>query len=150
MTRPYNDFDPGTWPPRTSWPEGNAPVFERDAGRCVVPVYLGDWRQPVADDQLWWRPCTRQAQSCHHRVHGNHADRRPAGLLSVCGDGTTGHHGQIEARPTRAMERGWTVTRYDTDPATVKVWLWHPIYGLGWYRLDNEYGLTPTEAPHAR
>jgi hypothetical protein len=151
VTRPYDDFDPTTWPPPASWPAGNEQVFARDAGRCVIPALLADWRLPVLAPE-WWRPCTRPAESTHHRVHGNRGDHRPAGRLSACGGGTTGHHGWIEAHPALAMQYGWTVTRYDTDPAGVPVWLAHPVWGLGWYLLDNAErpGLTPTEAPHAR
>jgi hypothetical protein len=99
------------------------PVHERDGGRCAVH---GD-----------------QAQTVHHRVHGDRADMRSSGLLSVCGDGTTGGHGWIEAHPQAARERGWTVSRHHLAPLTeIPVWMEAGPYGRGWYLLDDDCGFT--------
>jgi hypothetical protein len=109
------------------------PIHQRDGGMCVMRV-------PGV--------CRGRAESTDHRIHGNRKDRRPSNLLSTCGDGTTGCHGWKEAHPAEAAARRWTVTRHGhVDTATVPVWMDHAVYGPGWYLLDNEYGLNPTEAP---
>jgi hypothetical protein len=139
MPEAADPFDLG--PPPSSWPEGNAPVYDRDGGgRCVIP-------RMVPSGGSGWSPCPSVATSVHHRIHGDHSSRRPSGLLSVCGDGTTGHHGYIEANPAEAMLFRWTLSRFGTDPAEEQVWLWHPIWGLGWFRLDDNYGVTPAAPP---
>lgn len=100
----------------------NRPIFERDGYRCVVH---GD-----------------RAQTVHHRNH-NHGDNRPSNRISVCGSGTTGAHGWIEAHPAEAgLDEGgpgWTIYHGD-DPAYQRVWYENGPYGRGWYLLDDEYG----------
>lgn len=44
----------------------------------------------------------------------------PANLLLVCGTGTTGCHGEIEANRTAAYAAGWLV-KHPQDPAAVPV-----------------------------
>ena len=102
----------------------NKPVFERDGYRCVVH---GD-----------------RAQTVHHRNH-RHSDPRPSVRLSVCGSGTTGAHGWIEAHPAAAGLAGedgpgWTISRDTMFPTLVKVWYENGPYGPGWYLLDDQYG----------
>jgi len=101
------------------------PVHDRDGGKCVMH---GD-----------------RAETVHHRNH-NHSDDRPSNRVSVCGSGTTGAHGWIEAHPAAAgLEsfRGWTVSKHDPRPLTeIPVWMAQGPYGEGWYLLDDEYGFT--------
>lgn len=114
-------------------------THERDGGWCVAQV-PGTCR------------ASRQAETVHHRVHGNRSDMRPQVLLSVCGDGTQGCHGWIERHPRVAADRGWTVRRAGhglpvdyaagADPATVPVWYANGPLGQGWYYLDEHNGFT--------
>lgn len=103
-----------------SYDPANAPIFERDGGKCVVH---GD-----------------RAQTVHHRNH-HHTDNRPSNRLSICGSGTTAGHGWVEAHPEAAGVRGggpgWTVTRHGIDTTQVPVWMAAGPYGQGWYLLDD-------------
>ena len=50
----------------------------------------------------------------------------PANLVLMCGSGTTGCHGHVEAHPHEARERGFRVDQYD-DPAAVPLVLWNRV-----------------------
>lgn len=63
----------------------------------------------------------------------------PSNLLTLCGSGTTGCHGLVEAHPTWAQAHGWSVRRTQ-DPAAVPVWTWR-----GWVQLDNAGALVLVE-----
>jgi hypothetical protein len=54
---------------------------------------------------------------------------QPQNLVTLCGSGTTGCHGQVEANPAWAKAHGWSVAWWD-NPATVPVWTWR-----GWLLL---------------
>lgn len=57
----------------------------------------------------------------------------PSNLLTLCGSGTTGCHGWVEAHPAWATAHGWSVPRWQTaDVATVPVWTWR-----GWVQLRD-------------
>lgn len=60
---------------------------------------------------------------------------QPANLITLCGSGTTGCHGWVEANPWEAMRLGLSVSRY-ADPQTVPVHTWR---GLLWLRNDGTY-----------
>jgi hypothetical protein len=104
----------------------NADIMERDGHRCAR--------------------CGEQAATCHHRIHGNRADRRPSVLLAVCGDGTTGCHGWIEAHPRDSRTMGWTVSKHGRDPARVPVWMENGVLGRGWYLLADDLTIRLVEA----
>lgn len=64
----------------------------------------------------------------HRRARGMGGTLRPetnspAALVVLCGSGTTGCHGLIEAQPDLARARGYRVGQY-VDPADVPI-LWH-------------------------
>jgi hypothetical protein len=62
--------------------------------------------------------------------------------VSVCGDGTRGDHGWIEAHWTRANQAGWTISKHTADPAQEPVWYEDGPFGRGWYLLDDNLGFT--------
>jgi hypothetical protein len=65
----------------------------------------------------------------------------PANLITLCGSGTTGCHGRVEAYPRTARRQGAAVSRYEA-PEDVPVWTWR-----GWLLLDNAGNAHPTPAP---
>ncbi|MCM0619809.1 HNH endonuclease [Nocardioides bruguierae] len=69
----------------------------------------------------------------------------PANLLLLCGSGTTGCHGWVEANRGEATRLGWLVPR-GVDPATVGVadiWAARDIHDLVWLSHDGFYTPTP-------
>lgn len=88
------------------------------------------------------------ASNIHHRRPRGLGGTRdpeinsPANLLAVCGSGTTGCHGQVEAYRKIAYELGWLV-RWGQDP------VWVPFMGPGdtWWYLDREGGKHPAPTP---
>lgn len=75
----------------------------------------------------------------HRRPRGMGGTRRddtnsPANLLTVCGSGTTGCHGQMESHRAEALENGWLITQ-DQDPAAVPVLVGH---GSRWVLLTHD------------
>lgn len=91
-----------------------------------------------------WR-CARCAGwgplSTQHRVARGMGGTRwpginlPSNLLTLCGSGTTGCHGWVEAHPQWSKAHGWSVLR-GVDPADVDVWTWR-----GWVRLTATGGI---------
>ncbi len=80
----------------------------------------------------------------HRRRRGMGGSKRPeinlpANLLLLCGSGTTGCHGDIEAHRAGAYVDG-LLLRENQEPTTTPVQL---IYGL--VLLDNDGLWTPTE-----
>jgi len=86
-------------------------VRERAGGRCEVRI-------PEV--------CQGYHDNTHHRLKAGRI-WAPSNLLAVCGSGTTGCHGWIEAHPAHG----------DGEPAHVPVFL-RPVYGPWWYILDDE------------
>lgn len=84
--------------------------------------------------------------NAHHRkprgMGGSLAPDRHSlsNLLAVCGTGTSGCHGQIEAHRAWAYSMGLLVRRTD-DPAVVPVRLYVSARGWGWWYLtvDGRY-----------
>ena len=110
----------------------NDPIYIRDGYRCAYQV-------PGV--------CSGRADGADHRIHGDRSDRRPSNLISACGSGTTGCHGWKEAHPAAAGAWGWTVSRHgDRDTSRVPAHLDHPVYGQGWYALDDEGGISRLHA----
>ena len=101
---------------------GRAIVKERSGGRCEAAIR---------------NVCLGDAASVHHRQKRSHGGTwAPSNLLHVCGDGTIGCHGWIEAHPQRANEGGlWLFA--GEDPAETSVYMrWENL--KSWYLLDDE------------
>jgi hypothetical protein len=63
----------------------------------------------------------------------------PANLITLCGSGTTGCHGWVEAHPMFSREAGWSVRRGLVLPADVPV-----LYPEGWVLLtDDRFDVRP-------
>lgn len=105
-----------------AFPEARARaiVTARSGGRCEAAVE---------------NVCMGQAQSVHHRRKPGRL-WNPSNLLHVCGDGTIGCHGWIEAHPERANEDGlWLFA--GEDPAETAAHIrWENL--RSWYLLDDE------------
>jgi hypothetical protein len=97
-------------------------VYERDGGRCVA--------------------CGARTEQIQHRVARGMGGRRsveadawvnsPASLVLLCGSGTTGCHGWVEAHPAVAVGLGFRVsTNGSQRPDEVPV-----LTRLGWVELD--------------
>lgn len=87
-----------------------------------------------------------ESDSVRHSVH--HRRKRSAGgpwtpsnCVLVCGHGTVGCHGRIEANPKWGMRRGLWVSRYG-DEATIPVRLWYGCVFLfddgSWKAVDDD------------
>lgn len=78
-------------------------VLSRDGGRCV----------------RCGTSCLNTASSIHHRRRrgmGGTADLRSfdaRNLVLLCGTGTTGCHGEVEAERAIAYDTGWLLRSYD-------------------------------------
>lgn len=111
-------------------PEVVRSIRERDGGCVVCGTH--------------WSPTTQ------HRVARGMGGSRgpeinaPSNLITLCGSGTTGHHGWVEHHPTFAREAGWSVPRH-LDPRTVPV-----LYPNGWYLLNDDCELIPFTGPDPR
>lgn len=105
-------------------------VRQRDENRCMS---CG-----VQDDSL----------TTQHRVARGMGGTRaawinqPANLISLCGSGTTGCHGQVEAHPAAARESGMSVSRNGRRPEHVPVLTWR-----GWLLLTNDGQAIPVDEP---
>lgn len=90
--------------------------------------------------------CRGVGESMHHRRKRSQGGLwTPSNVVHVCGDGTTGCHGYIEANPVQARRaRLWLYAGMDslTTPA-------HMIFrGMrGWYLLDDEGSCTWLSEP---
>lgn len=51
-------------------------------------------------------------------------------------------HQWITEHPEESRAKGWIVSSYEPDPATVPVWINHR-----WWLLDDQGGKTPVESP---
>lgn len=63
----------------------------------------------------------------------------PSNILDVCGDGTRGCHGWIEANPERAQERGLWLVGAESPQFTPLIISWRGI--MDWYYLTDTGGL---------
>ena len=113
----------------TTEAQGRRAVRERSQGRCEL--------------------CGRQpAQGVHHRQPRSAGGTwSPANLLDLCGSGTTGCHGMVEAhrdpftgRPCDTYLNGWHVA-WGIHPTVWGVRLAHPVYGPAWWNLDEDGGM---------
>jgi hypothetical protein len=92
------------------------------------------------------RVCERcgraRATSVHHRQkRSQQGDHRPANLVHLCGDGTTGCHGWVEHCPEQARETGYQVDSHQ-DPSDVPIRTRH-----GLVLLDDEGGMSAVARP---
>jgi hypothetical protein len=109
----------------TSEAAGRRIVAQRSAGRCERCGLPG--------------PTT-----VHHRVKRRRGGTwAPANLLALCGDGTTGCHGWVEAHPLNAQAHGLDLPT-GTDPTTAEAYLW-TVNGAAWWLLTDDGGYA--EAP---
>lgn len=103
---------------------GRAIVAERAGGRCEAAIE---------------NVCIVRPGSMHHRFKPGRL-WNPSNLLHLCGDGTTGCHGYIEAHPKWANQEGLWL-RAGEDPRTSSVHMrW--MYERSWWFLDDEGILT--------
>jgi hypothetical protein len=80
--------------------------------------------------------CLGWAQSMHHRrKRSQGGDWSSDNLVHVCGSGTTGCHGWIEANPQLALERGLSLR--NGDPAARPVELVFRGHRARWQLQDN-------------
>lgn len=104
-------------------------VFDRAGGcceRCGTRLHVdGVW---VADHSFHHRQPRGMGGTTRPEVNS------PVNILLVCGTGTTGCHGFIEAHRTSAEAEGWLV-RHGQDPGSVPVmvhaglWAWRVVDG---------------------
>lgn len=101
-------------------------VRERDDWRCVRCAAVG-------------------LLSTQHRIArgmGGSSDPRinqPSNLITLCGSGTTGDHGWVEAHPDLAKAVGLACPRW-ADPTGWGVWT-----RRGWLFLDNDGAVTEVD-----
>lgn len=91
--------------------------------------------------------CLGTHDTTHHRRKRRYADTRwqASNLLGVCGSGTTGCHGYIEANPVWAMGEGLWLRESD-DPHEVSAHMrW--ANQRSWWLLDDEGMLEWDGAP---
>jgi hypothetical protein len=95
-------------------------VAQRSGGQCEAAI-----------DHV----CTRTASSMHHRRKAGRV-WAPSNVLHLCGSGTTGCHGWIEAHPEAAHALGLWLWNHE-DPATWSVKMrWESM--RSWWFLDDE------------
>lgn len=85
--------------------------------------------------------CLGMAQTMHHRrKRSQGGEWRPSNILHVCGDGTRGCHGYIEANPAMARKYGlWLFAGQHPVSSPAKV----AFRGTSaWYLLDDEGNMT--------
>lgn len=102
-----------------TFPEGKGRqlVDERAGGRCELCLAI--------------KPLTFS-----HRLSRAHGGTwAPSNGVRLCGSGTTGCHGWVEANPMWAVAGGWRVLSMQ-QPEDVPVWLNLPW--PGWYCLDDQ------------
>lgn len=95
-------------------------VRERSGGRCEAAIE---------------NVCLGTHDTTHHRRKVGRI-HTPSNLLAVCGDGTRGCHGWLEAHPNRAMSEGLSVSNYD-DPAQISAHMrWENV--RSWFVLEED------------
>jgi hypothetical protein len=79
--------------------------------------------------------CGTAGYTVHHRRKRSQGGTwDPSNLLALCGSGTTGCHGWVEANPAAAMELGFWLSNGETSADTA-VWLWRR-----WVLLPDDLG----------
>lgn len=97
-------------------------VDERSSGLCEVRF-----------EQV----CRGVSESKHHRRKEGQGGRWvPSNIVGICGDGTTGCHGYIEANPVAAKKRGLWLYHGSHPLLTPAKLTWRGM--TGWYLLDDE------------
>lgn len=82
--------------------------------------------------------------SVHHRkLRSQGGDSSFPNLITLCGSGTTGHHGWAHAHPKAAKDDGWIVPGA-VDPALRPIAHW--LHGTVWLHADGGYGSRPEAA----
>jgi hypothetical protein len=113
-------------------------VRARDGDRCISCDHPAGHPLPLA---------------VHTRILGDHDDDRPSNKLTLCGTGNLppGCHGLAHSsRKVFGDPRHYIVSRYGARSATLAIPVWYnqPSLGrVGWYLLDDDYGLTLVESP---
>lgn len=106
---------------------GRKLVAARSGGGCEVGI-LG--------------VCQGVVTNVHHRRKRSHGGSwSPANLLGLCGSGTTGCHGYIEAHPNYSRQYGYWIFSGDGEPNAVPVLL-HVHTVPRWFLLDDEGTMT--------
>ena len=114
----------------------------QEAARRVVRA-RDDFRCQLCGKILW-------GMSVHHRLNrgrgGSAVLERPSILITACGDGTRGCHGQVTENPEWARSIGWLLPRNNPaiDPETEPILLWD-----GWFLLSDDGSRTPCEPREA-
>lgn len=105
-----------------------AVVSERSMGLCEVRIDVGG-------------VCRGVAESKHHRrKKGQGGAWTPSNIVDICGHGTIGCHGFIEANPATARRTGlWLYTGSEAHTTPVQI-SWRGI--RGWYLLHDDGSLT--------
>jgi hypothetical protein len=113
-----------------TWPEsqGRAVVYARSGGACELRG-------------------VHRAESWSHRMAKSRGGLwRPSNGLHLCGSGTTGCHGWLEAHPLWAGEGGWHIRRLHTaNPLDIPVYLRPTGMEPGWFLLDDAGGRWPID-----
>jgi 5-methylcytosine-specific restriction endonuclease McrA len=108
-------------------------VWERDQGCC----------QWCGHGQTWERRGDPYGWSVQHRVKKSHGvNNTLPNLLVLCGGGTTGCHGTVEARPQIGYDLGLGLHSWD-DPAV------EPVRTFDQVRWATEDGRWSHEPPQA-
>ncbi|WP_280420058.1 HNH endonuclease [Nocardia carnea] len=83
----------------------------------------------IVNERCWGRceRCGRPGQTTihHRRKKGQGGLWAPSNLLALCGHGTAGCHGWVEANPTAAHEAGlWLFYSEIATEVRVPLWWW--------------------------
>lgn len=98
---------------------GRTIVMERSQGRCEV--------------------CGQQGLGVHHRLKRSAGGTwSPSNLLRLCGGGTTGCHGRIEAEPKLALELALWLPRGGPDPDDTMVLCRPTMWTLAWWQPNSD------------
>lgn len=69
--------------------------------------------------------CGAPQYTCHHRWKRSHGGPwEPANIVALCGSGTTGCHGWVEANPAAAIRLGFWLKSGNRDLEKARLWLW--------------------------
>jgi hypothetical protein len=111
-------------------------AVDEELARNIVRLRAGGRCEAAIPDV-----CKGTHDTTHHRRKRRYSDTRwvASNLLAVCGSGTTGCHGYIEARPQWSQEQGYWLLEGE-DPRKVSVHMrWADA--RSWWCLDDEGSL---------